>query len=539
MKVSSGSSELGNLRRLGVRGALLVFPLLAALLLELFVLPIDLFTFRIWEAALATPYRYPGSYYPNLHVIKAKEFGDQYRNGGSDSMQSKRVEWFTDAYGMRNRPEIEKREKYDVVVLGDSNIVGSSLDQKNILTEVISARSGGIAYSYSIAHDILSLFLSDPRFTERFPRLLVVESKLINWNTNNSSLINFREMPDGELDLIDRRQEFSNNFYAPGRNLYLERVKSRLMKQAMFHWLQANLRVPFTLPTQASGDAFLGLAPSRGTGRQVGWHLDNGTVENAAFSPVTDEGQPAIRVRATGPNAYWLSERFVAKRWDEKIIVRFEAKNSVTPSRHRIWIFEDGSYRLVGEFVAASDWRRFEIPIGTNPGSILQIQIDQRDEWQSLLIRDFEVVDGGPVPFAQQTAVAISMQGWTQEGVPCSGLEGGVHRCRKWLITDKNGYVQTPVLPKAGEGGLLIRFEARIDRPATTFTPVYLFEGEKYRIVAQIMFDLRWRQFSVFLQPNRNEPTKLQVNYPDAADSLLIRDFLAIPLGRIDIAGHR
>jgi len=530
MTISSGSREAADLRRLGIRAALLVSPFLAAAILELFVFPIDFFTFRVWEAALATPYRYPGSYYPNLHVRKAKEFGDYYRTGGRDTTQSKSVEWFTDGYGMRNRPEIEKEGKYDVVVLGDSNIVGSSLDQKDTLTEVIGTRSGAIAYSYSIAHDIISLFFSDPRFSQRFPRLLVVESKVINWNTNDSSLINFREMPDGSLDLVDRSQEFSANFYAPGRNPYLEKIESRLTKQAMFHWLQASLRVIFPLPTRASGDTFLGLPLSTSTGREVAWRPDSWVVENGTLNPLTEERQPALMLRARAPNAYWHTERFVANRSDGKIVVRFEARNSITPSRHRVWIFEDGSYRAVGEFVAAGDWRRFEIPITTNRGSVLEFQIDQFDDWQSLLIRDFRVIAAGPLPLVQKTPLAISMTGWTSEGVPCvqSAREG--RDCRQWLVAGKAGYVQTPILPQPAGGGLLIRFEARTDGPATTFTPIYLSEGDKYRLVAQYAFGPHWQEFNMLLQPNRNVPARIQVNYPNAVEWLLIRNFQAIPI---------
>src|SRR5258706_14712801 len=140
MTGSARSMELRNFRRLSLQAALLVLPFLGTLFLELFVLPVDLFTFRVWEAALATPYRYPGAFYPDLHVKKLKEYGDHYREGDPNKVRAKAVEWHIDGYGWRNRPEIERRKNYDVVVLGDSNIVGSFLDQHDTLTEALSAR---------------------------------------------------------------------------------------------------------------------------------------------------------------------------------------------------------------------------------------------------------------------------------------------------------------------------------------------------------------------------------------------------------------
>ena len=247
-------------------------PFLALQLIELFVLPIDFFTFRVWEAALATPYRYPGAFYPELHVRKVREYGDYYRIEGEQfKKQSKAVEWFTDRNGMRNRPEVEQCEKYDIVVLGDSNIVGSFLDQKDMLTEVLSARSGKTAYSYSIAHDIVSLFFNDARLAAKSAGLLVVESKVGNWTANNSSLINFRELPDGSLEIVDRKGEFERNFHAPARNLAMEKLDSRLQKQAMYHWFRASLATDFAVPKRSGGEVFFG-SPVRGApGNGTGW----------------------------------------------------------------------------------------------------------------------------------------------------------------------------------------------------------------------------------------------------------------------------
>lgn len=523
MTISSKQKELRDVRRICFRGALLLFPFLVLQLLELFVLPIDFFTFRVWEAALATPYQYPGAFYPNLHVKKAKEYGDYYRSGDPRKVQAKPVEWFTDAYGLRNRPEIEKKDHYDIIVGGDSNIVGAFLDQKDTLSETLGTRSGKIGYSYSIAHNTIGLFFSDPRMAQKTPDLLVIQTKVFYWNENNSHLINFHEMPDGSLDVVNQTREFTTNYYSPTRRPFLEKIKSRLIKQPMIRWLKAEL--PALLSVQRSkSKTFVGKPRSRATASEPGWRPNSWRVSNEVCKPLPGELQPALTIRATGPDSYWHTERFVASHADGRIIVRFDAKNSVTPSRHRIHIFEDGSHRLIGEFVAGNAWSAFEIPISTNPGSILELQIAHADDWQWLSIRDFQVVGGSPLPLIKQTPVPITMATWTGDGSPCNDSDNVNHDCRQWPVTGGKGYIQTPVLPKSGKDGLLIRFEARTDRPTATFTPIWLFEGEKHRTVAQYAFSSKWREFELFLQPDRTAPIKIQFNFQDPSDGLITKE---------------
>ena len=534
--MNSNPDELSSLRRVLQRGAFLLLPFLALQFIELFVLPIDFVTFRVWEAALATPYRYPGSYYPNLHVRKAREYGDRYREGDQYQAQSKPVEWFVDRNGMRNRPEVEQRDKYDIVVLGDSNIVGSYLDQKDTLTEVLSARSGKTAYSYSIAHDIVSLFFNDPRLEGKPTELLVVESKLGNWTTNNSSLINFRELPDGSLGIVDMKGEFERNFHSPMRNLALEQLDSRVKKQAMYNWFRASLATDFAVPKRSSSEVFVGQPAKRANAEGTPWRPLNWTVSGGALRPLSQEPQPALESRATGLGTYWHSEQFVANRPDGKITVRFDAKNSASPSRHRLWIFEDGSYRSVGEIVGASGWRTFEIPITTNPGSVLEFQIDQPDTWQWLALRDVQVIGGRALPMVTAAPAAIPMSAWSGNSVDCD-IGGGTERdCRQWAVAGKKGYVQTPILPPPGEGGMLIRFEARSDRPATAYSAVYLFEGARYLKVAQYAFGSEWREYSLLLKPDRNAPLKVQVDFPEQVEALAIRNFRAVPVERLNAA---
>lgn len=530
MTLSSKSLEFWDARRVVLKGGLLLLPFLILQFLELFVLPIDFFTFRVWEAALAEPYRYPGAYYPNLYVRKRNEYGDQYRSGDSAKVQAKEVEWFIDAYGFRNRPEIERQEKYNVVIIGDSNIVGSFLDQKDTISEALQTRSGVVPYSYSIGHDKIGLFFSDPRMREKSTKLLVVETKVVNWITNDSAPVNFRTMPDGALEIVDRSQQFATDFYSPVRNHFVEKIHSQLTKQAMFHTVKAVGAFDFSVRVRSKNEAFFNSLVAKSTDNEFVFRPNNWMVEGGVLKPLLDHSQPALAYRSAGSMSYWHTEKFVSTAADGKIKIRFDAKNSISPSRHKAYIFEDGSYRSIGEIVAERDWKTFEVPITTNPGSLLEFQIDQLDAWQWLSIRDVQIIGGGPLPLVKNNPVSIPMAAWTGSGAACVEVATAADDCRQWIVARKKGFVQTPVLPPAGEGGLLVRFEARTDQPATVFTPVYLFEGDKYRAVAQYAFAADWREYSLLLKPGGDAPLKVQVDYPDSVGTLAIRNFLATPV---------
>lgn len=433
-------TEFSDFRRIMAKVVLLIIPFALLELAELFILPIDTFTFRVWEAALATPYRYPGGFYPNLHVRKSREYGSYYRSGDPSLVQKKPVEWFTDAYGWRNRPEIEKQDKYDIVILGDSDIVGSFLDQKDTISEIIGFRSNKVCYSYSMGHDPISLFFSDPRLERKSPSLLIVESRVLNWEVNHSHLINFGERPDAFLDVVDRTQEFSTNYYNPTRNLFLEKLESKLTKQVMFHWLKASLAVDFVVPARINSQIFVGTNHLAIIDGEAGWRPFNWVVNNIVIEPLPAESQPAMKIRAMGPSPYWLTERFISSDSDGKISIRFEARNSLSPSRHRVWIHEDGSYRSVGEFVARSDWRKFKIPITTNLGSILMFQIEQLDSWQWLLIRNVHMIGGKPLPLVRQAPLETPMGTWTWDHSKPSKQTGrDVHDCRQRFVVGQGG----------------------------------------------------------------------------------------------------
>lgn len=518
------------------KGLLLLLPFAVLIVLELFVLPLDFFTFRVWEAASSMITRYPGAFYPDLHITKAQEYGDRYREGGAARTQSKPVTWYTDHYGWRNRPEVEQQPRYDVVVLGDSNIVGSFLDQRDTLTEVMSARGNVTAYSYSIGSDHVSLFFSDPRMVQKSPKLLVVESKVGNWDRNNSYLYNFRQRPDGTLDLIDRSTEM-DIYYDPKRDRTLARLESQWAKQPLWHWLKATLGTEFFPPSRDNGARLTG-APAVPAAPDVpGWRSLNWVTSNAVTKPLPGEPQTALAIRAAGSNAYWHTDAFRANAPDGRITLRFEAKTSVSPSRNRVYVFEDKSYRQIGDLVATNRWQSYVIPVTTKPGSSLELQIDQPDAWQWLAIRNFRVEGAGQEVSPDTAAVRIPMAGWARAGVACDGGQGKDMDCVSWPVSGKGDYVQSPPLPPPGPGGYLVRFEARVDQGPGAFSAVYVFEGPDYRKVAQYGYASEWQSFSLPVAVEGARPVKLQLDLPETAGRLSVRNFQVMPVKAVD--GHR
>lgn len=153
------------------KSALLAAPFVALAAIELFVLPVDFFTFRVWEALAIQHVRSgEGIFYPNMHLVK-NEHADRL---GFRDPDPRKVEWFTDRYGFRNRPRAAEPARYDIVVLGDSNIVGSSHDQKDSIAEVLERKCDCAVYSYGGAAK--RQFFNDVRFKTNPPRVIVVEA---------------------------------------------------------------------------------------------------------------------------------------------------------------------------------------------------------------------------------------------------------------------------------------------------------------------------------------------------------------------------
>ncbi|HUL21070.1 MAG TPA: hypothetical protein VLZ10_06425 [Thermodesulfobacteriota bacterium] len=153
------------------KSVLFLIPFLAAIGIELFVLPIDFFTFRVWEALVIRKYDniLPGEFYPNMQVTKIEE-GDLAHH--TRFTYKRKAKWITDRYGYRKRNT--NRNKHEVVVIGDSNIAGSGLTQEDILSEVLEKKLK--VSVYPISPGSLNSFLKERRFTKEPPDIVIIST---------------------------------------------------------------------------------------------------------------------------------------------------------------------------------------------------------------------------------------------------------------------------------------------------------------------------------------------------------------------------
>jgi hypothetical protein len=223
-----------------ILGKLMLFfsPFFLALCLELFVLPIDVFTFRVWEALNVRKFRsfLSGEFYPNREIVKVEE-GDLAHH--TPYAVKRQAVWITDRHGYRKRNT--DRTRHEVVIIGDSLIAGSGLTQEEILSEVLEARLGLSVYPY--APEGVKTFLRDFRFRDHPPDVVVlgVAERFIEdlREIKNPSLrgwVSEKRATEGLGDRWKRQWKESRLVQEVGVLL------GRLYKGNMFQYLRATLR---------------------------------------------------------------------------------------------------------------------------------------------------------------------------------------------------------------------------------------------------------------------------------------------------------
>lgn len=159
--------QKNGVKRLLVKLTLLMLPFILWPVIEATVLPMNFFTFRIWETISVNKILFmSGPFYPNMH-FKMEEEGELAPR--TPYAEKKMVEWYTDAYGYRNRDT-----KCDVLLIGDSNITGAKLSQEETLAEVLERQLNKEVYSFAPA--TMNRFLATDRFRENPPELVIVSS---------------------------------------------------------------------------------------------------------------------------------------------------------------------------------------------------------------------------------------------------------------------------------------------------------------------------------------------------------------------------
>jgi len=218
-----------------LKSTLFLLPFILALLIELFVLPIDFFTFRTWEAILVMKYRtfFSGHFYPNMEISRIEE-GDLAAH--TPFAVEKKVRWVTDRYGYRKQNT--DLQRHQVVIIGESNIAGICLSQDEILSEVLEDRLKVSVYPYAPVGGINS-FLKNERFMEHSPDVVIfarIERELLDLDS---------------LKPIRKGSWFSKLKRPLQENRAIQSLAialDRISKMAMLHYFRASLRRSISPP---------------------------------------------------------------------------------------------------------------------------------------------------------------------------------------------------------------------------------------------------------------------------------------------------
>ena len=236
--------------------SLLLFPLVMWIAVELFILPADFFTFRHWEAVrVVYAGSLPGPFYPNYQNIKMS-YGDR----ATKTSQPKKIEFITDQYGFRNR-EFIPDHTYDYVLIGDSNIAGSNLDQKNTLAEVLADLCHCSTYNYGSGapYHIIS-YVNDIRFKKYPPKNVVLEIRGGDLEWQNIVDVNQCVVDTDNLTNL-RRRTCTDHLAGRFERLFEDNVQAliwldRLQKFPSFQKFKSAARIAKTKAPEATVPVF-------------------------------------------------------------------------------------------------------------------------------------------------------------------------------------------------------------------------------------------------------------------------------------------
>lgn len=205
---------------------LFLLPFVIALAVELFVLPIDFFTFRVWEAIRAEGFTLTtGKFYSNMKVKKEESGRLAYHTPYG---VKKMVIWVTDKYGYRKQ---NTDKKIEVVIIGDSFIVGDGLDQDEMLSERLERRLGVGVYPVATAN--IKSFVNMPRFCENPPSIVVLE-KL-------EDTVHRLKKPDEKF--VKQKINFVRQVLCENPLIrFIDITQNRIFKAAMLNYTKARIR---------------------------------------------------------------------------------------------------------------------------------------------------------------------------------------------------------------------------------------------------------------------------------------------------------
>lgn len=209
---------------------------------------IDLFTFRNWESLLwMSPFKSTiGPFYPNAVNCRDEE-GDLGRNTKFSSKKNN-ISWVTDKNGFRN--DAIQNGNYDVVIVGDSNVVGSGTSQEYMLTNQVFKMSGQQIFSYSSMRIDSKLFDNLSKLGIR-PKLIIYEMTEHSIPTIASA--NFNEINVSKIDI--KSKIFSNQYI-----IKICVILDRFWKKEPINYIKSRINCffnNFNLPVVVGHNGFL------------------------------------------------------------------------------------------------------------------------------------------------------------------------------------------------------------------------------------------------------------------------------------------
>ena len=198
-------------------------PFALAIFVELFILPIDFFCFRVWEAVNVQGTSInTGQFYPDMEIEKQEEGWLAHHTKYAVKND---VKWITDIYGYRKKNTDQKAE---IVLIGDSFMAGDALTQKDMLSEVLEEQLNVCVYPLAPAN--IKTFLNDPRFSEYLPRIVILGA------TNLSHLRSPKGNNTKKTAIKIRRRVFKLGFVRT-----LDTLWNRLWKANILQYYRARL----------------------------------------------------------------------------------------------------------------------------------------------------------------------------------------------------------------------------------------------------------------------------------------------------------
>jgi hypothetical protein len=223
-----------SMKRLLIHALIFALPFVGILTVEIFFLPIDAFTFRHWEAMRNdSSYKFfEGPFYPSVR-LEGKEHGSEGYGTSLGGYRYTVAE--TDRHGFRYSPS--SFERFDVVIVGYSNIAGSYLDQSETLSRLLEERLGTGVYPFAPAG--VKAFYRAERFRESPPKVLLLaptESAIQEFRFDQRKWDRYERKPKARFRAGVRRIAAQWPWFQE-----LLVIGDRLKKQALYHYCLAEL----------------------------------------------------------------------------------------------------------------------------------------------------------------------------------------------------------------------------------------------------------------------------------------------------------